>query len=119
MVDQLRQAGADGRLTVDELEERMGLAFAAKTYGELDALIEDLPAARFLEPHREPQLAVRRDRYAVARPPRHSPPPAALLAVMTTVIAVGVATAHPWIIPMAAFVIFRIWGGRRVGRRFH
>ena len=35
---------AVGRLTLDELEERSGRALAAKTRGELAALITDLPA---------------------------------------------------------------------------
>jgi hypothetical protein len=33
-----------GRLTIDELEERLGAAYAARTLGELDALMADLPA---------------------------------------------------------------------------
>ena len=34
-----------GRLTVDEYDERLARAYAAKTYGELDELTADLPAA--------------------------------------------------------------------------
>ena len=36
---------AAGRLTVDEYEERLTRAYAAKTYGELDELTTDLPSA--------------------------------------------------------------------------
>jgi hypothetical protein len=35
---------AAGRLTVDEYEERLTRAYAAKTYGELDVLTTDLPS---------------------------------------------------------------------------
>jgi hypothetical protein len=35
---------AAGRLTVDEYEERLTRAYAAKTYGELDELTADLPS---------------------------------------------------------------------------
>jgi hypothetical protein len=35
-----------GRLTVDEYDERLARAYAAKTYGELDQLTADLPATR-------------------------------------------------------------------------
>jgi hypothetical protein len=35
---------ADGRLTVEEYEERVGRAYAARTYGELAQLTTDLPA---------------------------------------------------------------------------
>lgn len=43
IVEQLRQHTADGRLTMDEFEQRMTAAYAAKTYGELAALTRDLP----------------------------------------------------------------------------
>ncbi|NYI65753.1 hypothetical protein BJY26_000059 [Spelaeicoccus albus] len=39
----LRESAGDGRLTMDELDERLGQAFAAATYGELDDLVADLP----------------------------------------------------------------------------
>jgi hypothetical protein len=34
-----------GRLTMDEYDERLARAYAAKTYGELDEITADLPAA--------------------------------------------------------------------------
>ena len=40
----LREHASTGRLDVDELEERLGLAYAARTRGELAALRADLPA---------------------------------------------------------------------------
>jgi Domain of unknown function (DUF1707) len=43
IVEQLRQHTADGRLTMDEFEQRMTAAYAAKTYGELAQLTRDLP----------------------------------------------------------------------------
>ena len=45
-VAQLREHGAAGRLDVDELEQRIGAAYAARTHGELAALLADLPAKR-------------------------------------------------------------------------
>lgn len=48
--ERLRHAGGDGRLNVDELDERVQLAFEAQTRGELDALLRDVeergPVAR-------------------------------------------------------------------------
>jgi hypothetical protein len=44
-VAQLRAAGGEGRLTLEELAERVELADAARTRGELDALTADLPYA--------------------------------------------------------------------------
>ena len=40
----LRAAFTEGRLTQDELDDRVGRAYAARTYGDLWALIADLPA---------------------------------------------------------------------------
>jgi hypothetical protein len=46
VAERLRHATAEGRLTADELEDRLAALFAAKTYGELDALVADLPVPR-------------------------------------------------------------------------
>jgi hypothetical protein len=43
---ELREHYAQGRLTIDEMNERLDLAFAAKTRGDLDALMRDLPSQR-------------------------------------------------------------------------
>ena len=40
----LREHFQQGRLSIDELAERLGVAFAARTHDELDALLGDLPA---------------------------------------------------------------------------
>jgi hypothetical protein len=40
----LREQHLQGRLTSDEFQERLDRCFAAKTYGDLDALIADFPA---------------------------------------------------------------------------
>ena len=42
--DVLREAAGHGRITMDELDERLELAYAAKTYADLAAVIRDLPA---------------------------------------------------------------------------
>jgi Domain of unknown function (DUF1707)/Domain of unknown function (DUF4190) len=44
VADRLRQAATEGRLTAEELEERLHHAFSARTYGELDSVVADLPA---------------------------------------------------------------------------
>jgi hypothetical protein len=44
IVELLRVAAGDGRLTAEELDERLEVALAARTYGELAALTRDLPA---------------------------------------------------------------------------
>ena len=44
-VVRLREAGGEGRLTLEELAERVEQADAARTWGELEALTADLPAS--------------------------------------------------------------------------
>ncbi|WP_280252454.1 DUF1707 domain-containing protein [Nocardia abscessus] len=46
IVDQLRLAMNEGRLTLPEFDERLQQVYAAKTYGELTPLLSDLPAQR-------------------------------------------------------------------------
>jgi Domain of unknown function (DUF1707)/Domain of unknown function (DUF4190) len=43
-VDVLKAGFTEGRLTQDEYNDRMGRAYASRTYGELTALTADLPA---------------------------------------------------------------------------
>jgi len=44
-VSVLREHGGAGRLEVEELEQRIGAAYAARTHGELEDLFRDLPAS--------------------------------------------------------------------------
>ena len=43
VVELLRIAAGDGRLSADELDQRLEMALNARTYGELAALTQDLP----------------------------------------------------------------------------
>jgi len=47
VVGALQAAFVQGRLTADELDERVGQALAARTYAELAALTTDLPIEKF------------------------------------------------------------------------
>src|SRR3954451_2901948 len=53
----LREHAAQGRLTVEELEQRLDRAYAAATRGELATLVVDLPAPeRPRPPRRRPAV---------------------------------------------------------------
>jgi DUF1707 SHOCT-like domain len=67
VVDVLRDAYTDGRLTLDEFEERTSAAYAAKTWADLGELTADLPA--------EPLLGTDLNRQWQAGQPQ-APPPA-------------------------------------------
>jgi Domain of unknown function (DUF1707) len=45
VADRLREAAADGRITMDELEERLETAYTSMTHAELRPLTRDLAAS--------------------------------------------------------------------------
>ena len=45
VADVLRRAAGDGRLTLGELEDRLETTYSARTYGELEPVVADLPEA--------------------------------------------------------------------------
>lgn len=53
VADVLRAAAADGRLTLNELDERLDQLYRAKTYGELEPVVGDLPDVSDLDTLRE------------------------------------------------------------------
>ncbi len=53
VVARLNQATGEGRLTLEEFSDRVTAALAARTQGDLDVLVDDLPAA-----YRAPSAAV-------------------------------------------------------------
>jgi hypothetical protein len=67
----LREALDEGRFTLDEYDERVREAYAAKTFGELDRLVADLPTPR---PPEQSQLAPISPTMPVP-PSRHEPNP--------------------------------------------
>jgi hypothetical protein len=67
-VEALRQHHVDGRLTAEELANRTERAYAARTFGDLDALASDLP------PLHPPAPAASRGPRRPARPPERARP---------------------------------------------
>jgi Domain of unknown function (DUF1707) len=71
VVDRLRGAVEDGRLTMDEYLQRMELAYQAVIYQDLAPLLADLPATASVQEHEpEAQLARAAQRPAAARAAR-------------------------------------------------
>ncbi len=56
VAEQLRQAAGDGRLSIAELQDRLDTLYAAKTYGELEPVVADLPDAGKAESALAPKL---------------------------------------------------------------
>ena len=64
----LREHHAAGRLTADEFQERLTATFAAKTFGELDELMADLPAID-LQQYQLPDRSIAGQSSTLARQP--------------------------------------------------
>jgi hypothetical protein len=77
VVEQLRRHMGEGRLTLDEFEDRAAMAYGARTAGELVPLLSDLPDVP--EPPRPSGPPVRQRPPAQARP---TAPPTGLSALM-------------------------------------
>jgi hypothetical protein len=58
-VERLRAAATEGRLDSDELEERISRALEARTQGELDDLVRDLPTPHVPAPRPDRSRALR------------------------------------------------------------
>jgi DUF1707 SHOCT-like domain len=103
----LRSAHRDGRLDTAELEERLHDCYAAKSYGELDSLVADLPPGGVRE---------------ATRPRRWRLPRLAPIAVVPIVVVLAATLAWhgPWLLwALLVFVCLRsVRRGRWVrGRR--
>lgn len=57
--ERLRHAAGEGRLFQEELEERVRAALVARTYGELAAVVCDLPSPAAVSPMASPARALR------------------------------------------------------------
>jgi uncharacterized protein DUF1707 len=107
----LRAAFTEGRLTQDELDDRVARAFAARTYGDLWALIADLPAGPLPYPGGLPGVPYPQASLAVpsSAEPDTSWHSAAALVITALVIftlaalVTAIATAHAQPIPFQQF----------------
>ncbi|MEV8511866.1 DUF1707 domain-containing protein [Dactylosporangium sp. NPDC051484] len=101
VADVLRTAAAEGRLDLDEVDERLHAVYAARTYAELEPLVRDLPSAQASP---VPMQGV---------PPRPGEVPASgtAIAVMS-----GFTRRGPWI-PPRLLTCFAFWGGGTIDLR--
>jgi hypothetical protein len=102
VAERLRKSHAEGRLDLTEFQERLERCYAARTYGDLDQLVRDLP--------REPEPEERRStvlwRWRLAR----------LLPIVLVLAIVGAAAGHHafWLWIVVVFVLWRMtWWRRR------
>ncbi len=95
----LRDAAGDGRLDLEELDERLGAVYSAKTYGELEPITRDLPTSS------STPVAPRSDRIG-GHP--------------TSTVAVGIMGGFQrkgaWVVP-ESFNAVAFWGGGQLDLR--
>jgi Domain of unknown function (DUF1707) len=78
VLDMLKAAFAQGRLTKDEFDARVGQTLVSRTWGDLIALTDDIPAWPIPRPVRRP-----------ARQPSSQPAPALVKAIACAIIAMS------------------------------
>jgi len=94
--DVLREAAGHGRITMDELDERLEVAYAAKTYGDLAAVTRDLP-----QPAQAPGTAQRAPVGRIGGTPG---------AKFSLAILSGARRAGRWVVP-PSYVAVAVMGG--------
>jgi DUF1707 SHOCT-like domain len=129
IAERLRNAAAEGRILAEELEHRLEATFTARTYGELNAVVADLP--------REPPRGGRPGRIPLRLRPATVAvliilfPVALAIAAAAIVAVVALFTAWAVAVSLAAVLLgprarclpgpwalgYRAWYGRRSGRR--
>src|SRR5215468_1290148 len=97
--DLLRRAAAEGRISFDELDERIGQAYAAKTFADLEALTSDLPGPGVRTP------APVTPRYQPPEVPAGTPTPSFSVAILS-----GAQRAGPWLVP-PSYTAVAVMGG--------
>ena len=100
----LREHLAAGRLTTEEFDDRLGRAFAAKTLGDLDDLMADLPATN-LDRRQELPVAQRPPAEPVEERPGEPSP-------------VWRAVWRPWLVITAFFFVLWLVSGANGGPWF-
>jgi hypothetical protein len=108
VAERLRAAAGNGRITMDELEERLDAVYAAKTYGELVPITTDLPLED-VTPGSSRQLLLPSSALVVGEQQHHDRSTA--IAIMS-----GANRGGRWIVPKRVRV-FAWWGGSVIDLR--
>jgi hypothetical protein len=105
VAERLRKGSAEGRLDITEFQERLERCYAAKTLGELDELVRDLP--------RQPEPDERSSRGLLRAWPWRLAP---LALILIALIVVAAMAGHHvfWLWLPVVFILWRIsWWRRR------
>lgn len=98
----LQQASAEGRLDLDEFDQRLKAAYAARTYGELEPLTVDLPV-----PAQPSDPALADSGHAELRPTSR----------WAVALMGGFTRQGAWVVPRR-FLAFTVMGGGKIDLRY-
>ena len=101
VADRLREAAGDGRITMDELEERLETAYTSATHAELEPLTRDLATS-------DASASARAVREPVSASPSRKR--------RTLVVMSGSNRRGRWVVP-ARYSVFAFWGGVQLDLR--
>ena len=105
VADVLREAVAQGRISFDELDERLDQAYAARTYADLEVITRDLPASGAVTPAAAPAARYPLDRIG------GTPGATFSVAIMSSVKRRGT-----WVVP-PSYTAFTIMGSVQLDLR--
>src|SRR5580692_4789114 len=112
VAERLRHAATEGRLLAEEFEQRLATALRARTYGELDAVVSDLPGDRPSRPGKSQPARGRR------RLPTPSPLMlAGLVIAIPVILALMVAIAVVVLMLMVFWTVLTVVTWRLLGHR--
>ena len=106
VAERLREAAGEGRLGLDELEDRITAVYTAKTYAELEPITRDLPASTGAAPSAAPATRTR-GRWRVGMNPRRR---------KTFVVMGGSDNKGAWVVPKS-YIAFAVMGGIQLDLR--
>ena len=103
VAERLRQAAIEGRLDADELEQRLHTALRARTYGELDQVLRDLPSKPVRWERQRRTAVAPAAGFAVAMVVRTM----VALVILGVVLVAAAATFAWWMIGLVVFLVLR------------
>lgn len=104
IADHLRRATAEGRLLAHEFDDRLGQALHARTYGELDAIVADLPRGRAPAERPGPAGALLRPHPALIAMTTAAVAAIAVVVLLASLTATGVRIPRPPVRPPLASI---------------
>jgi hypothetical protein len=110
IVDRLHKAATEGRIAAEELEQRVSTALKARTYGELEQTVSDLPSER------SRRAPARRSSAGWALAVMRDNPILILFAIPVLAVTAAMLLAATIVWTVLVLIVLMVGGRHRVGR---